>query len=513
MSTASSSKKILNSDDDIAAKNENVNVKTSSSQLQVKIKENDKEIVPKTDSSSSVANRLRKKIFSQASDVKQMIRTQCDKGIYAHTEKSETTVYDDGTNSYFWRAHTVSVLVVGISVLVYVTFYETQNEDDLEYNVKRGLVAGIYTFLAFGVTQVKDSPFIRPHPALWRLVLCMTLLYELGAVFLLFQTAADARKLLVFLDKDLNKPLDFTSYNNNCTIYDPGHPDGAFHNVYDKMDIFVIAHLVGWFWKAIIFRDVWITNVISFIFELLEYTFQYQLPNFFECWWDHWILDFVLCNGTGIYCGLKFIKYLSIKQYQWQGVWRIHSYKGKMKRVVGQFTPYSWVKFKWMPTQNLYKWLFVSMLILMSLLAEMNTFYLKFVLWIPSDHPFVFLRLVLYTLCAFVAVREAYDFASEKANTFGQYAWVLCAVIMTELMIVCKFGWETLCTPFPAHIKLFWLCVLVLYISWSLWKFQMRFPIFRKWSKGVLLGLRTSLLMSSEKSSADTIDDSSSSEF
>lgn len=53
------------------------------------------------------------------------------------------------------------------------------------------------------------------------------------------------------------------------------------------MDGFVTAHFLGWLVKALIFRDIWMTMVISAAFELLEYTFEHQLPNFSECWWDH----------------------------------------------------------------------------------------------------------------------------------------------------------------------------------------------------------------------------------
>jgi phosphatidylserine synthase 2 len=35
--------------------------------------------------------------------------------------------------------------------------------------------------------QFRDGPFIRPHPAFWRAVLGVNLLYELALVFLLFQ--------------------------------------------------------------------------------------------------------------------------------------------------------------------------------------------------------------------------------------------------------------------------------------------------------------------------------------
>ena len=38
---------------------------------------------------------------------------------------------------------------------------------------------------------------------------------------------------------------------------------------------------------GIILRDVWLLNVISILFELMEYSLETQLPNFAECWWDH----------------------------------------------------------------------------------------------------------------------------------------------------------------------------------------------------------------------------------
>jgi len=407
---------------------------------------------------------------------------------------SETEVYDDSTTNFLWEAHSITVFVIGTSILFYFVFFETQ-KNNVEVNVKRGIIAMIYAFLAIGVTLTQNGPVIRPHPVFWRLFLCVCYLYELGLVFFLFQTVTDARKFLLYVDATLNKPLDYKNYAGSCEIWDPGHPDGPFHNVMDKMDIFVIGHLVGWFWKALIFRDVWITNVISFMFELLEYTFENQLPNFSECWWDHWILDFIICNGLGIYLGLKCLKYLAIKEYKWTGLWHIHTYKGRMKRVVGQFTPYNWVKFKWKPTKNLYHWFAVSLLVFISLLAELNTFYLKFVLWIPPDHPLVTIRLCFYAFWAFVGVREAYDYAIGKSKYFGQQACLLCAVVMTELMVVFKFGWDVLSIPFPAHVKYFWLSAFLLYIAFSVWKFQVKFPLIRQWMKTMLKEFTNKLLM------------------
>ena len=69
--------------------------------------------------------------------------------------------------------------------------------------------------------------------------------------------------------------------------------------------------------------------MVSIGFELMEYTLECQLPNFGECWWDHvsdltifhnisafvlqWILDFLVCNGLGIYLGMLTCHYLSMK--------------------------------------------------------------------------------------------------------------------------------------------------------------------------------------------------------
>ena len=48
----------------------------------------------------------------------------------------------------------------------------------------------ILVFVLFGVTHTPDGPFRRPHPAFWRLILCLSIVYELALVFLLFQVRA-----------------------------------------------------------------------------------------------------------------------------------------------------------------------------------------------------------------------------------------------------------------------------------------------------------------------------------
>lgn len=66
--------------------------------------------------------------------------------------------------------------------------------------------------------QFRDGPFIRPHPAFWRVVLGVNLLYELALVFLLFQDLDSARHMLTILDPSLGVPLPEKSYAENCAV-------------------------------------------------------------------------------------------------------------------------------------------------------------------------------------------------------------------------------------------------------------------------------------------------------
>ncbi|XP_005064278.2 phosphatidylserine synthase 2 isoform X1 [Mesocricetus auratus] len=388
---------------------------------------------------------------------------------------TESEVYDDGTNTFFWRAHTLTVLFILTCSLGYVTLLE-ETPQDTAYNTKRGIVASILVFLCFGVTQAKDGPFSRPHPAYWRFWLCVSVVYELFLIFILFQTVQDGRQFLKYVDPRLGVPLPERDYGGNCLIYDADNKTDPFHNIWDKLDGFVPAHFIGWYLKTLMIRDWWMCMIISVMFEFLEYSLEHQLPNFSECWWDHWIMDVLICNGLGIYCGMKTLEWLSLKTYKWQGLWNIPTYKGKMKRIAFQFTPYSWVRFEWKPASSLHRWLAVCGIILVFLLAELNTFYLKFVLWMPPEHYLVLLRLVFFVNVGGVAMREIYDFMDELKphRKLGQQAWLVAAITVTELLIVVKYDPHTLTLSLPFYISQCWTLGSILVLTWTVWRFFLR---------------------------------------
>lgn len=408
---------------------------------------------------------------SSNGQVVQEMETAHDWEAYKNIDKD---FFDDGTMTFFWRAHRLTALIMFSLVLVYVALWEGANNDS-DYNAKRGIIAVILAFVLFGVTITPDGPFRRPHPAVWRLMLVLSIVYELCLVFLLFQTVDDARQLMRSLDGQLGRPLPEKDYGGNCLLYDTGRPNDPFHNFWDKIDVFVSVHFFGWWLKTLILRDWWLCMVISVMFEVIEYTLEHQLPNFSECWWDHWLMDVLVCNGLGILLGMMTLNYLSMKPYHWRGMWNIPSYRGKLTRILKQFTPYVWTDFDWRPTSSLKRWLSMLCIVVAFLLAELNTFTLKFVLWIPPSHFLCLSRLLFFLFWGAVSMREGFQFLDDPECTkLGTQACLVIAIIVTEILISLKFDWDTFTKPLPRHVALFWIVGLAGLAIWTLWHFYLK---------------------------------------
>ena len=104
-----------------------------------------------------------------------------------------------------------------------------------------------------------------------------------------------------FFDSSLGVPLTYRDYAADCRLYIPESPN-HFKNLKDVLfDIFMLAHFLGWIWKAFVIRDWKILWVLSIWFEALEISVQHILPNFQECWWDKMLADVFGCNLAGMY--------------------------------------------------------------------------------------------------------------------------------------------------------------------------------------------------------------------
>jgi len=344
---------------------------------------------------------------------------------------------------------TLTALDLAFSALAYVATTQDVLEEGRDKR-RIGVYASVISFLLFSMIQFRDGPFIRPHPSFWRVVLGINLLYELALVFLLFQDIDSARELLKYIDPSLGRPLPEKSYGENCAF--------TPQNIIDAMDIFCVAHALGWFGKALILRDYWFCWILSVAFEFAEYSLQHQLANFEECWWDHWILDVLLCNWLGTYLGMKTCQYFEVKHYEWRGMRQTRGLRSKAKRAMQQFSPHDFTAFKWAGSADFLHYITVVILLAVFLAAELNPFYLKSLLWMEPDHPIIVGRLAGIFLCGLPAVRELYQYINNprRAVRMGQHTWLLLATICTELLAIRKWSRGMFTEPFPFYVKLGW---------------------------------------------------------
>ncbi|KAJ3274985.1 hypothetical protein HDV01_001491 [Terramyces sp. JEL0728] len=371
----------------------------------------------------------------------------------------------DPTVEIFYKPMNITLLFLFIAGLIYTALFVLK--DDLILNTKVGLWTAVIVLVLTGLLQFKDGPFIRPHPAFWRVVLALGVAYQMCLVVVLFQTKDHARQAFKFIDPSLGVPLPEKNYAENCDL--------TWEIMYDQLDVFVIAHTFGWFCKALILRDYWLCWVISVLFEIMEYSLGHQLPNFQECWWDHWILDVLITNWLGIYLGMKTCEYFEMKQYSFRAVGEIKTIKGKVQRGMQQFTPHSWTKFKWGTTETFSRYWAIIAIIVLELMCELNAFYLKYLLWIPVSSRLNLWRLLFFFFMCLPAVREYYQYLVDpKCKRLGMHAWMTSICILTELLIIFKFSEGEFTTPFPEYVVIFWAIFTSLIVGYSVWKFGIK---------------------------------------
>lgn len=171
--------------------------------------------------------------------------------------------------------------------------------------------------------------------------------------------------------------------------------------------MFVIAHSVGWFIKALILRDPWMLWIISIMFEVMEYSLEHQLPNFAECWWDHWIMDVFTCNWLGLWLGIKACKYFNLKLYSWKSIkyGKLNSKPNNAEKdsILDRIL-----------CKTFWGYVIVICVVSLILIDELNLFYLKAILWIPQSHAIIFWRTLLHAFIGSVAVNETYTYSVGK---------------------------------------------------------------------------------------------------
>lgn len=108
---------------------------------------------------------------------------------------------DDISLDFFYKPHTITLLCCSIGAVFFFAF--TRQDESVEYNFWRGMQGVIIFFLIISVLAFPNGPFIRPHPAVWRIVFGISVLYLLLLIFVIFQNYKTVKAMIYWFYPDL----------------------------------------------------------------------------------------------------------------------------------------------------------------------------------------------------------------------------------------------------------------------------------------------------------------------
>uniref|UniRef100_A0A672LDS6 Phosphatidylserine synthase n=1 Tax=Sinocyclocheilus grahami TaxID=75366 RepID=A0A672LDS6_SINGR len=333
---------------------------------------------------------------------------------------------EDITIDFFYKPHTITLLTCTVLSLMYFAF--TRDDGNPDSNLWVGLILVISFFLVISVLAFPNGPFTRPHPAIWRIVFGLSVLYFLFLVFIIFLNWEQVKSLMFWLDPNLRyakREADVMEYAVNCHVI-------TWERILSHFDIFAFSHFWGWGMKALLIRSYGLCWTISITWELTELFFMHLLPNFAECWWDQVILDILLCNGGGIWLGMTTCRFLEMRTYHWASIKDIHSTTGKIKRAALQFTPASWTYVRWLDPK--------------SSLQRVTGVYLFMIIW---------------QVRAFTSLSASYYayLTDTQCKRVGTQCWVFGAIAFLEALACIKFGQDLFSKTQVLYVVLWLLCL------------------------------------------------------
>jgi len=380
---------------------------------------------------------------------------------------------DDISYEFFYKPHTITLMLACIIGVTYTAF-KRDGSVDWHSNIYTGLIGVFIFFMIISMLTLPNGPFTRPHPALWRCVLGLSILYVLLLQFLIHQDYDTIRSVIVWIDPAMeNYTLDSEKeYGQDCW-------DITADRLYGHLDWFAFGHYWGWGMKALVIRHYGILWSISIMWELTEMIFGHLLPNFYECWWDNMILDVLICNGLGIFTGMQVCRYLEMREYKWESIKNIQTTTGKFKRALLQFTPESWTHVRWLdPNSSYMRVIAVVQFMIIWQLVELNTFFIKHIFPMPAEHPICVARILMNGLIGAPTIRQYYSYITDPCcKRVGTQLWVFLLIAFSELILVIKFGLE-----FFSHTQIskmvLWFCLNILvsivggFVSMEIYKYR-----------------------------------------
>lgn len=360
------------------------------------------------------------------------------------------------------RVKLLIFLVVGFIAINYMDLFKHPT-DSLISNIRMAILAANLAVIFLCVEFLPEPSKRRGWPLFWRIVQAAAFAYALNILLWLCFSRENLQFILgKIYDQKLGKPLGEKSYAEDCRLYTPENPKGAFYNLTSSIDIFVIAHFLGWTFKVWIFRNSVMAWTMSIAFEIMEWTMEVWLPNFKECWWDHFLLDMFGCNLLGMIIGQFSIKIFKMRKLHWF-MERTEEFEALpwYRKVVYAFTSrdeyvrqekWHWLAEPW--TFNAVVWFW-----LMNLYLDLSYFYNKAMIDIPPPHWLCAVRIWVLAFFSIMASNDYYDYVvARKCNSMTLPVFLLHVIMILEGLLFLKNIKPGLFdNPLHYHIKLFWI--------------------------------------------------------
>eukprot|EP00117_Sycon_ciliatum_P034801 scpid44595/ scgid26488/ Phosphatidylserine synthase 2; Serine-exchange enzyme II len=352
-------------------------------------------------------------------------------------------------------------------VVIFVTVFTTYIFEAKEFPLLEWLFslrALVYTSAIF--TMIGSLAFSQLRIGVFFLMVA----YESLLVWIIV-TGVDLPEIRRLINTTALAPLNETAYDTGCELYDHDHPQ-PFHNITDKIDNFVWLHIIGYVFKFLFLRSWWICHTLSVSFELAEYSLEHHLANFKECWWDHWIADALLSNVLGMWIGSQIITLTGLERYQWRTLIE-PTVRGIPSggNTVGRITLF---RPRWTRLRNM---LLIAFMTVLALVGEVNTFYIKFLLWLPPEHWYNAIRVLIAVSASLPAANELYHELQGRERRLMPYLFCLgvSAVQYTEMIAYVTLGHEQFTVPFPQHIILLWTGIIIVCVAYVIWRLVLRY--------------------------------------
>lgn len=292
--------------------------------------------------------------------------------------------------------------------------------------------AAVFLFVLVAVAMAlpnrrfKDAtlPILRLQIPMWRLVEAGAWFYLALLLKLVLGTAAEGRSFVNGISSTMGAAQTVeTDYAASCD----------FKYAYERIDLFVFAHALGWFGKALVIRDARLLWTMSIAFELTEVLLRPWLPNFHECWWDHLFYDVFTANAIGIHAGLWCADYLGLSVLDWGTTFWFKARSFPGVGVPSLRVP-CWGQ----------RWCFTcAVVVVLGTALDCNYFFLKYLLWIPHDHWVMWIRAFASCALAGAATEDLHDHAKTRSG-LGVHGVLLGLIILAELAVAMKFTHEFL---------------------------------------------------------------------